>query len=235
MRGMGGGYTQILIDGQRMAPGFSLDSIAPEQIEKIEIMRAPVAEFGTRAIAGTINVVMRSDFKRKANEFKFGGGADGSRPQVGASWSANGQADTLGYNLSATAFQGGQDSVSDTRTLGLDADGDTVLDQRVHSSGDSTRRGLFVNGRLQWRLGPGESAGPATLCQHGAQPWQRPGRAGAAGGRRAALQPGQQPDRDRLADGAAQRQLDHRHRQRRPAAAALWQPAVRQQQPGRPG
>ena len=64
MRGMGGGYTQILIDGQRMAPGFSLDSIAPEQIEKIEIMRAPVAEFGTRAIAGTINVVMRSDFKR---------------------------------------------------------------------------------------------------------------------------------------------------------------------------
>ncbi|MDH4392647.1 MAG: TonB-dependent receptor [Aquabacterium sp.] len=157
MRGMGGGYTQILIDGQRMAPGFSLDSIAPEQIEKIEIMRAPVAEFGTRAIAGTINVVMRSDFKRKANEFKIGGGADGSRPQAGASWSTNGQADALGYNLSATAFQGGQDSVSTSRTLGLGADGTPTLDQQVRSSGDSTRRGLFVNGRLQWRLGPGQA------------------------------------------------------------------------------
>lgn len=157
MRGMGGGYTQILIDGQRMAPGFSLDAIAPEQIEKIEIMRAPVAEFGTRAIAGTINVVMRSDFKRKANEFKLGGGADGSRPQVGANWATNGQADSLGYNLSATVFQGGQDSDTTTTTQGLDADGRTRLDQRVRSTSEGTRRGLFANGRLQWRLGPGQS------------------------------------------------------------------------------
>jgi iron complex outermembrane receptor protein len=157
MRGMGAGYTQILIDGQRMAPGFSLDSIAPEQIEKIEIMRAPVAEYGTRAIAGTINVVMRSDFKRKANEFKLGGGADGSRPQAGASWATNGQTDSLGYNLSATVFQGGQDSDSETRTLGLDADGNTTLDQRVHNTSEGRRRGLFANARLQWRLGPGQS------------------------------------------------------------------------------
>jgi len=157
MRGMGAGYTQILIDGQRMAPGFSLDAIAPEQIEKIEIMRAPVAEYGTRAIAGTINVVMRSDFKRRANEFKVGGGADGSRPQAGASWAANGTRDRLGYNLSATVYRGGQDSQTDTRTLGLDADGNTTLDQRVHSSSQGTRSGVFANARLQWRLGPGES------------------------------------------------------------------------------
>ncbi len=157
MRGMGAGYTQILIDGQRMAPGFSLDAIAPEQIEKIEIMRAPVAEYGTRAIAGTINVVMRSDFKRRANEFKVGGGADGSRPQAGASWAANGNSGALGYNLSATAYQGGRNSETDTRTLGLDADGNTTLDQRVHSSSQGTRSGLFANARLQWRLGPGEN------------------------------------------------------------------------------
>lgn len=157
MRGMGGGYTQILIDGQRMAPGFSLDSIAPEQIEKIEIMRAPVAEFGTRAIAGTINVVMRSDFKRKANEFKVGGGADGRRGQLGANWATNGSTGSLGYNLSGTVFQGGQDSDTTTRTLAQDATGQTTLDQRVHSTGNGTRRGLFANGRLQWRLGPGQS------------------------------------------------------------------------------
>ncbi len=157
LRGMGGGYTQILIDGQRLAPGFSLDSIAPEQIEKIEIMRAPVAEYGARAIAGTINVVMRSDFKRKGHEFKFGGGADGSAPQLGASWASNGNLDSLGWNLSATVFKGGQDSESDTRTLGLDAAGNTVLDQRLHNTSDGRREGLFANGRLQWRLGPGQS------------------------------------------------------------------------------
>ena len=157
MRGMGGGYTQILIDGQRMAPGFSLDSIAPEQIEKIEIMRAPVAEFGTRAIAGTINVIMRSDFKRKANEFRLGGGADGGHSQVGASWIANGQTETLGYNLSATLFQGGQGSLSDTHTLGLDANGSPVLDRQLHSDSNSTRTGLYANARLQFKLAPGST------------------------------------------------------------------------------
>ncbi len=157
MRGMGGGYTQILIDGQRMAPGFSLDSIAPEQIEKIEVMRAPVAEYGARAIAGTINVVMRSDFKRKANEFRVGGGADGDRGQGGASWISNGNTDLLGYNLSATLFQGGQQSESDARTLGFDPAGAITLDQRLHSESIGRRQGLFANARLQFRLGPGES------------------------------------------------------------------------------
>jgi outer membrane receptor for ferrienterochelin and colicins len=44
MRGMGGGFTQLLVNGERMAPGFSIDQIAPDQIERIEIQRAPTAE-----------------------------------------------------------------------------------------------------------------------------------------------------------------------------------------------
>ncbi len=157
MRGMGGGYTQILLDGQRMAPGFSLDSIAPEQIERIEIMRAPVAEFGARAIAGTINVITRSDFKRKTNELRIGGGADGSHGQVGATWTYNGQTEALGYNLATTVFRGGQGNESNTRTLGLDANGSTVLDQRQHTESSNKRTGLFANGRLQFRFGPGNT------------------------------------------------------------------------------
>ena len=179
MRGMGGGYTQILIDGQRMAPGFSLDSIAPDQIERIEILRAPVAEYGTRAIAGTINVILRSDFKRRAHEFRVGGGTDGGRGQVGASYLFNGQTDDLGYNVNATVFQGGQGDESDTRTLARDATGSTTLDQSVHSQSESRRKGLFGNGRLQIKFGPGNtldlqpffnavqtrSTGQATLSQ----------------------------------------------------------------------
>ena len=157
MRGMGGGYTQILIDGQRVPPGFSLDSIAPEQIERIEIMRAPVAEHGTRAIAGTINVVMRSDFKRKAHEFKAGGGADGSHGQAGLSWLYNGQTDALGYNLNTTLFKGGQGDESDTHIQGSDASGQTVLDQKLDSRSDSKRQGMFANGRLQFKFGPGNT------------------------------------------------------------------------------
>ena len=46
MRGLGNGYTQILIDGERVPRGFSLDDLSPEQIERIEILRAPTAETG---------------------------------------------------------------------------------------------------------------------------------------------------------------------------------------------
>ena len=157
MRGMGGGYTQILIDGQRMAPGFSLDAIAPEQIERIEVMRAPVAEHSAQAIAGTINVIMRSDFKRKTNEFRIGGGADGGRSQAGASWINNGQTDLLGYNLTATAFRGGQANEWDTHTRFADAADTPTLDRQEIGRSDNRRQGLFANGRLQLKLGTGQS------------------------------------------------------------------------------
>lgn len=158
MRGMGGGYTQILIDGQRMPFGFSLDSIAPEQIERIEIMRAPVAEHGARAIAGTINVVMREDFKRQANELKFSlGTEDGRLPQGGVNWLYSGQNDTLGYNVSATAFRNQQGNENVGHVVGTSAQGIKTLEQFSHSQSEDTRQGLFLTSRLQFRLGPGHS------------------------------------------------------------------------------
>ena len=39
-----------------------LESLTPEQIERIEILRAPTAETGARAIAGTINIITREGF-----------------------------------------------------------------------------------------------------------------------------------------------------------------------------
>ena len=64
MRGLGGGYTQLLINGEPIPSGFSLESLPPDQVERIEILRAPTAEFGARAIAGTINIVLREALQR---------------------------------------------------------------------------------------------------------------------------------------------------------------------------
>jgi outer membrane receptor for ferrienterochelin and colicins len=70
MRGLGGGYTQILLDGQRVPPGFSIESLTPEMVEKVEIMRAPTAETGARAIAGTINIILREGQKANPDDLK---------------------------------------------------------------------------------------------------------------------------------------------------------------------
>ena len=89
MRGLGNGYTQILLDGERVPPGFSLDSISPDQIERIEILRAPTAETGARAIAGTINIVTREGYTKRVNDLRLSAAFENGRLQPSASWTRN--------------------------------------------------------------------------------------------------------------------------------------------------
>jgi iron complex outermembrane receptor protein len=71
MRGMGSGYTQILLNGERPPAGFSMESLSPDQVERIEIMRGPVAEHSTQAIAGTINIILRDGYQQRDNQLKL--------------------------------------------------------------------------------------------------------------------------------------------------------------------
>jgi outer membrane receptor protein involved in Fe transport len=72
MRGLGSGYTQILINGERAPAGFTLDSLAPDVIERIEVLRAASAEFSTQSVAGTINVVLKKTVKTAQRDLKVG-------------------------------------------------------------------------------------------------------------------------------------------------------------------
>jgi len=61
MRGMDANATQLLIDGQRVSSGKSqmpLDKLPSEMIERVEVVRAPSAEF-SGATGGTLNIVLR--------------------------------------------------------------------------------------------------------------------------------------------------------------------------------
>jgi outer membrane receptor for ferrienterochelin and colicin len=62
LRGMGNGYVQILVDGQLMPRGFSVDSIPASQIERIEIERTPGAGQSQQAAAGSINLILKPRF-----------------------------------------------------------------------------------------------------------------------------------------------------------------------------
>lgn len=147
MRGMGGGFTQILVDGERMPPGFSLDQLPPEQVERIEVLRAPTAEYGTRAIAGTINVVLREPLKKKLNEFRAGFGTERGKLSPGISWSRN---DSFGagntYNFSVNAMRGERidDVISDVTRLNRTTGAESL---------QVTRQSINVNGRVQLKLG----------------------------------------------------------------------------------
>ncbi len=58
LRGLGGAYTQVLINGEPVPRGFALDNLSADQIARIEVLRSPSAEFSTQAVAGTLNLVL---------------------------------------------------------------------------------------------------------------------------------------------------------------------------------
>ena len=156
LRGLGGGYTQILIDGQRIPPGFSVESLTPEQIERIEILRAPTAETGARAIAGTINIITREGFRRRLNDLRVGMGLENGTVSPGINWTHNNAQGPLTYNISGSAFRGHRkdSNVSDTRDEDV-ATGATLRQQIESAVTDGRRTGLNLSGRLAWRLGEG--------------------------------------------------------------------------------
>ena len=157
MRGMAGGYTQIMIDGQRVAPGFSLDDLAPEQIERIEILRAPTAETGARAIAGTINIITRGGYTRKVNDLRIGVGLENDNVMPGFTWSRNDTLDDLTYNISVSGFHGQRNNDSVNNLVGDNLVTGGQYTQREASKSEGLRDGLHANTRLQWRSPNGDS------------------------------------------------------------------------------
>ena len=168
MRGMGGGFTQILIDGQRIPPGFNIEEITPDQVERIEILRAPTAETGARAIAGTINIILREPLRQTSGEIKIGAQEERGKYSPSASWSGNG---TLGengtYNLSVSAAATNllTSDLSHT-TYDSQSTGARILEQFLSGETRAHRENSFVSARLQWRLGAGEQFGIQSFAAH---------------------------------------------------------------------
>ncbi|MBL8325316.1 MAG: TonB-dependent receptor [Rubrivivax sp.] len=156
LRGLGSGYTQLLIDGQRLPPGFSLDALTPEQIERIEILRAPTAETGARAIAGTINIITREGFRRRLNDVRLGSGYENGGVTPGLNAVRNDSVGDLIYNISLSVFRPHRVSEGTSETLLERRDTGALQEQALGTlHTDEKRTGVALTTRLQWRLSEG--------------------------------------------------------------------------------
>ncbi len=97
LRGTESNHTLVLIDGVRINPGTiggaAIENIAPEIIERIEIVKgARSSLYGTDAIGGVINIITRRSARSYA-EGSVGGGSFGTRSGFasGGSRSENGE------------------------------------------------------------------------------------------------------------------------------------------------
>lgn len=158
MRGMGSGYTQILIDGERPPPGFSVEQLSPDIVERIELIRAPTAETGTRAIAGTINIVLREPLRQRNTDVRPAVTVDRGRVSPQLSVSRDGVFDDDGsFNVTVNGSENRERTDTHIRTTFTDqASGAVALDQLDDDVQFGLRRRLNASSRIQWRLGAGE-------------------------------------------------------------------------------
>jgi outer membrane receptor for ferrienterochelin and colicins len=151
MRGLGS-YTQILVNGDRPPAGFSLDTLAPDQIEKIEVVRAATAEYSTQSIAGTVNIVLRKAVDKASREFRAGTDGSPGRHSVFSGVTLSDKVDKLSYTLGANMFhfEGGNPwrTIEQVRDP---ADAPTEL-RDTFSRNHNFFNGGNLNARLHWTL-----------------------------------------------------------------------------------
>ena len=156
MRGLGNGYTQILMDGERVPPGFSIEQLTPEQIERIEILRAPTAETGARAIAGTINIVLREGRRGVPDDLKLTASTEHGHTSSQANWVHNLKTEALTGSFTLSAMDTYRPDESTTVT-DFSPDDAARPDRVREVSTLGHRRAVNANARLQWKGEEGRS------------------------------------------------------------------------------
>ncbi|SHH42131.1 TonB-dependent siderophore receptor [Massilia sp. CF038] len=157
MRGMGNGYTQMLVNGERPPAGFSLESLAPDQVERIEIMRGPVAEHSTQAIAGTINIVLREGYQQKDIQLKVADSVEAGQHSPSLSLTMPGKQGALTWLLNAGLSGNRQQEQGASLYQDSTPDGSLVRDQTISSHTDRSSRGLQLMPRLSYRFANGDT------------------------------------------------------------------------------
>jgi outer membrane receptor for ferrienterochelin and colicins len=162
LRGLGGAYTQVLVDGEPVPQGFSIDSIAPDLVERIEIARSPTADRSAGAVAGSINIVLRKRGSGLRREDKAALGVQHGHASPSVSSTVNGKRGTLAWSLGANYDR---DNRSDTvRTDETVADNAGIVTARrfsAESQGSVERLNLAP--RLNWTFENGDTLAWQTL------------------------------------------------------------------------
>ncbi|PWF46684.1 TonB-dependent receptor plug domain-containing protein [Massilia glaciei] len=154
MRGLGNGYTQILLNGQPMPNGFSLETIAPDLVERVEVRRVATAEMGAQAIAGTINIVLRKSVGKARRELTSTLGVSDGHPSASVAGQLSGKSGTASYVVAATAAENRTDNHYADEELGT---GEFLVERTRRRREQSLQRIVTISPRLDLGLANGDA------------------------------------------------------------------------------
>lgn len=149
LRGLGNGYTQILINGQKAPLGFDLDSLTPDMVERVEILRAPTADVRGEAIAGTLNIVLVSGAERDSDTVTANWSVNNGRSTPSVSWQRSRRSDALSQTITTTATRRAflvEEAATETMT---DATGQPAALHQSALRARGTREALVVTPSLE--------------------------------------------------------------------------------------
>jgi outer membrane receptor protein involved in Fe transport len=153
MRGLGSGYTSIMLNGEPAPPGFSLDSLTPDMIERIEVMRAATAEFSTQAIAGGINIVLKKAISTAQTEIKAGLQTDNGQPGISVNLQVSDRKGPWSYSIGGGFLYGDFDRPSRTIT---EAQGSTPVLRHTQAASVGSFRNFNLAPRINYAIKPGD-------------------------------------------------------------------------------
>lgn len=157
LRGLGNGYTQILIDGERPPPGFSIDNLSPDLVDKIEIIRAATAEYSTQAVAGTVNIIMKRKFSVSKRDVNVGWYSGTGYTAKNVSFTIADSAGKLAYSIGGHGGLGTFGYPYQGESIGLDAAGNKILERVSTSESNGNNEFVGLYSILTWTLGGGDS------------------------------------------------------------------------------
>ncbi|GAP36021.1 TonB-dependent receptor [Piscinibacter sakaiensis] len=166
MRGLGSGYTQILINGDPMPQGFALDQLSPSQIERIEVLRAPTAEQSAQAIAGTINIILKEAPRRAQRDLRLGLSDGTQRPTGNANLTIGESRGGLAVSLPVSVFEWRRENHLEIERRQPGSDG---APSQAVQTGDQQVWGWGANlgPRLNWRISDDQTLSIASFLQKG--------------------------------------------------------------------
>ncbi|CAN5254819.1 siderophore amonabactin TonB-dependent receptor [soil metagenome] len=166
MRGLGAGYTLILINGDPAPPGFALDQLDPAQVERIEVTKGPSADQSAQAVAGAINIVLKDAPRVSQRDLRLGLGYSAVRPTPSATFTFGERVGGFSYSLPISGFE--WRSVAET-VVDRTAPGSDYKPSEVVQRGEQANWGHGFNSapRVNWKISDEQSASLQSFVQKG--------------------------------------------------------------------
>jgi outer membrane receptor for ferrienterochelin and colicins len=166
MRGLGAGYTQILINGDPAPPGFNLDQLSPSQIERIEVIKAATAEQSSQAVAGSINVILKETSRRSLSSLRLGLAIGKDRPLGNVNYSISESVGPFNMSLPISLFEWNREIRNTVDRKMAGSDGQTAISEQLGNI-NSWGWGYNFAPRFNYKVSDEQTIALATFFQKG--------------------------------------------------------------------